>query len=78
MVTSFRDLRNSDSEFGPFNELRITDFANDFELPGLPTRNRGIRNEMQTTIIKTFSRRALFLAIFLPNFILSKNTSWQL
>ena len=54
------------------------DFARDLELPGLPTRKRGIRNSMQIAIIKTFSRRAAFLAMLGPRVILSSSTSWQL
>ena len=54
------------------------DFARDLELPGLPTRKRGIRSSMQIAIIKTFSRRAAFLAMLGPRVILSSSTSWQL
>ena len=54
------------------------DFARDLELPGLPTRKRGIRNSMQIAIIKTFSLRAAFLAMLGPKVMLSSSTSWQL
>ncbi|RNA22624.1 hypothetical protein BpHYR1_002566 [Brachionus plicatilis] len=42
----------------PCMELSTMLFANDFELPGLPTINSGILNSKQTMIIKTFSNRA--------------------
>lgn len=50
-------------------------FASDFELPGLPTRNRGIRSSIETTIMNTFSLRALFFAMFLSKLTFSRNTS---
>jgi len=54
------------------------DLARDLELPGLPTRKRGILNSIQIAIMNTFSRRAAFLAIFGPRVMLSSSTSWQL
>ena len=62
----------------PCMETCTMDFARDLELPGFPTRKRGIRRSMQTAIIKTFSLRAAFLAMFGPRVILSSSTSWQL
>ena len=53
-------------------------FASDFELPGFPTRKRGILSSMQIAIMKMFSRRAAFLAMFGPSCILSRSTSWHL
>lgn len=53
-------------------------FASDFELPGLPTRNSGIRSSIETTIMNTFSLRALFFAMFLSKLTFSRNTSWHL
>ena len=54
------------------------DLARDLELPGLPTRKRGIRNSIQIAIMNTFSRRAAFLAMFGPRVMLFSSTSWQL
>ena len=73
--TSFSFRNNSISELGPFIEFIIIDFAKDLELPGFPTRNSGILRLVHTTIINTFSRRAEFLAMFFPNFMLSNKTS---
>jgi len=36
--------------------------AKDLELPGLPTRNNGIFNSMQTIIMNTFSLKAALQA----------------
>ena len=54
------------------------DLAKDLELPGFPTRNSGIFSSIQTTIIKTFSRKALLRATFCGITMLFKNTSWHL
>lgn len=53
-------------------------FARDLELPGFPTKKRGIRSSMETTIMNTFSLRALFFAIFLSKLTFSRKTSWHL
>jgi len=53
-------------------------FASDLELPGFPTRKRGILSSMQTTIMNTFSFKAVFLAMFFSKLTLSKTTSWHL
>lgn len=53
-------------------------FARDLELPGFPTKKRGIRSSMETTIMNTFSLRALFFAMFLSKLTFSRNTSWHL
>ena len=50
-------------------------FDRDLELPGFPTTKRGILFSMHTIIMKMFSFRALFLAMFLYS-PLSK-TSWM-
>ena len=62
------------SEAFPNIESATIDLAKDFELPGLPIKKRGILNSIQIAIIKTFSLRAAFLAMFWPNFMLSKRT----
>jgi hypothetical protein len=51
----------------------ITSFAKDLELPGLPTTNNGMRNSVQTAIMKTFSLRAVFLAMFSASCMSFKN-----
>ena len=77
-LTCLNPLSNSVIEAAPCIEVCTMDLARDLELPGLPTRNRGIRNSMQIAIMKTFSLRAAFLAMFGPRIMLSKSTSWQL
>ena len=52
----------------------MMDLANDLELPGLPTRKRGILSSIQMAIMKTFSLRAAFLAMFGPSTMLSSKT----
>ena len=71
--TCFKFLNNSLREFPAFMLVDITSFAKDFELPGLPTTNNGIRNSVQIAIIKTFSLKAIFLAIFCPSCTSFKN-----
>ena len=66
---------NSLSESLPIIESATIDFASDLELPGLPTRNKGILNSIHMAIINTFSLRAAFLAILGPSFILSNKMS---
>ena len=73
--TSLNDLNSEFFEDFPFIELAMIDFASDFELPGLPTRNKGIRKSIHTAIINTFSFSAEFLAMFFPSSILSSRTS---
>ena len=76
--TSLKSFKSSDSDVLPSIESATIDLARDFELPGFPTRKSGIRNSMQITIMNTFSRRAAFLAILDPNFMLPRRTSWVL
>ena len=59
----------------PNMESDTIDLASDLELPGLPTKKRGILNSIHIAIIKTFSLRAAFLAMLGPSFILSNRTS---
>ena len=75
IYTSLNDLRSSVLDDFPFNELETIDFARDFELPGFPTKKRGILRSMQIAIMKTFSLRAVFRAMFFPNCMLSSRTS---
>ena len=76
--TCLNPRSSSELEAVPCMETCTMDFARDLELPGLPTRKRGIRSSMQIAIMKTFSLRAAFLAMFGPRVILSSSTSWQL
>ena len=59
----------------PSIEAATMDLASDLELPGLPTRNKGILNSIHIAIINTFSLSAAFLAILGPSFMLSRRTS---
>ena len=54
------------------------DLANDLELPGFPTKKSGIFSSIQTTIINTFSLKAVLRAMFGGIFMLFRNTSWHL
>ena len=78
LLTCLNPLSNSVIEAAPCIEVCTIDLARDLELPGLPTRKSGIRNSMQIAIMKTFSRRAAFLAMFGPRIMLFRSTSWQL
>ena len=71
--TCFKFLNSSLLEFPACMLVDITSFAKDFELPGLPTTNNGIRSSAQTAIIKTFSLSAVFLAIFWSSSTSCKN-----
>ncbi len=73
--TSLNFLSSCVSEVLPDMESATIDLASDFELPGLPTRNNGILNSIQITIMNTFSLKAAFLAMFSPSFMLFKMTS---
>ena len=78
IITSLKSFNNAFWERFPHIESAMIDFASDLELPGFPTRKRGILSSMHTAIMNIFSRRAAFLAIFIPIFMLSSSTSWQL
>ena len=49
--TCLNPLRSSELEAVPCMEACTMDFARDLELPGLPTRKRGIRSSMQIAIM---------------------------
>lgn len=55
-----------------------TVFASDLEDPGLPTRKRGMRSSVHTTIINTFSFSALLRAIFSSRWTFFRNIFWHL
>ena len=62
--TFLNSLSLSLVDSSPCIEFETIDFARDFELPGFPTRKRGIRSSMHITIINTFSLRAALRAMF--------------
>lgn len=72
--TCLKFLQTCELAAFPFMALATMVLARDLELPGFPTRNRGILSSIQTTIIKTFSLKALFLAMFVPKLSVSKKT----
>ena len=74
-LTSLNPFSRSDLEACPCIELATMDLAKDLELPGLPTKKRGMRNSMHTAIMKMFSLRAAFRAMFGPRVMLSNSTS---
>ena len=76
--TCFNFLKSSEPDASPCMALDMTVFAKDFELPGLPTRNNGMRSSMQINIMKTFSFSALFRAMNGSNSTSSRKTSWHL
>ena len=73
--TCLNPFNRSDLEACPCMQLATIDLARDLELPGFPTRKRGIRSSMHTVIIKIFSLRAAFRAMFGPRVMLSNSTS---
>ncbi len=77
-LTSLKLRSKSLADSFPRIESLRTAFAKDFELPGFPTKKRGIRNSTQIAIMKIFSRNAAFLAMFFPRVILSKKVSSHL
>ena len=74
-LTCLKDLRRSFWEACPLMESATMALASDLELPGFPTRNRGILRSTHTAIMNTFSLRAALRAMFSPNTILSSRTS---
>ncbi len=77
-LTCLSFLKSSDPDASPCIDFEMTVLARDFELPGLPTKNRGMRSSMQINIMKTFSLRALFRAMNASSSTSSRNTSWHL
>ena len=77
---SFKFWYNSDRELRPIMARDTIDLASDFELPGLPTMNSGMRSSMQIIIMNTFSSRAELRAIFVIWFrsMSSINMFWHL
>ncbi len=78
IVTSLNSFSNSEFDVCPRIDEATTDLARDLELPGFPTRKRGILSSMQIVIMKMFSLRAAFRAMLWPSSMLSKSTSWHL
>lgn len=77
-LTCFRHLKRIESESRPCIFWSRILFESDFELPGFPTRNRGIRSSTQTTIMKKFSLKARFWAILSLIFKSFKKAIWHL
>ena len=67
--TSLKRLNSSDIDEVPCMVSEIIVFASVLELPGFPTRNKGILNSMHTTNINAFSFKALLRAMLFPSFI---------
>ena len=63
VLTCLKFLNKAECEDFPCMLSRTIVFARDLELPGFPTTNNGILSSMQITIMKTFSPRAVFLAM---------------
>lgn len=59
--TCLRLLKRDESESRPCMLWSRIVLDRDFELPGFPTRNNGIRSSTHTTIMKKFSLKARFL-----------------
>ena len=79
MFTCLRFLNNADDlADSPCIASATIVFANDLELPGFPTRNRGMRSSIHTTIMKTFSFKAALRAMLSSSLTWSRNTSWHL
>ena len=74
-LTSLNFFSREVAEFFPLMDSLMIDLARDFELPGFPTRKRGILNSTQMAIMNTFSRRAAFLAMLSARSMLSSNAS---
>ena len=77
-LTSLKFLNKGELDELPCMLSWMMVLANDFELPGLPTMKSGIRSSIQITIIKIFSQRASFFAMFSFTCKSSTNSRWQL
>ena len=76
--TCLKVLNRSDFDASPSILSATTVLAKDLELPGLPTTNSGILSSMHTTIMNTFSLKAVLRAMFWPNSSSSKTAFWHL
>ena len=76
--TCLNVLKSCDRAASPCMLSWTTVLANDLELPGLPTTNKGILSSMQITIMKTFSLSAVLRAMFAPSSSSSRTARWHL
>lgn len=76
--TCLRLLKRDESESRPCMLWSRIVLDRDFELPGFPTRNNGIRSSTHTTIMKKFSLKARFFAMLSFNFKFCKKAIWHL
>ena len=76
--TCLKVLNSLDLAASPCMLSATTVLASDLELPGLPTTNSGILSSMQTTIMNTFSLRAVFRAMLGPSSNSLSTARWQL
>ena len=66
--TCLNVLKRADLEASPSMLSVTTVLASDLELPGLPTTNNGILSSIHTTIMNTFSLKAVLRAMLSPSF----------
>ena len=78
VVTCLKVLKSSDLAASPCMLSATTVLAKDLELPGLPTTNSGILSSTHTTIMNTFSLKAVFLAMLGPSSNSLSTAFWQL
>ena len=78
VFTCLKFLNSFDSAASPCILSATTVLAKDLELPGLPTTNSGILSSMHTTIMNTFSLRAVFRAMLGPRSNSLSTARWQL
>ena len=78
VFTCLKFLNSIDLAASPCMLSATTVLAKDLELPGLPTTNSGILTSMHTTIMNTFSLRAVFRAMLGPSSNSFSTACWQL
>ena len=78
LPTCLNVLKRSDLEASPSMLSVTTVLASDLELPGLPTTNNGILSSIHTTIMNTFSLKAVLRAMLSPSFSSFSTAFWQL
>jgi len=78
LYTCLKVLKRSDLEASPSMLSATTVLARDLELPGLPTTNSGILSSIHTTIINTFSLKAVLRAMLRPNSNWFSTAFWHL
>lgn len=78
LFTCLKFLNSLDLAASPCMLSATTVLAKDLELPGFPTTNSGILSSMHTTIMNTFSLRAVFRAMLRPRSNSLSTARWQL